>query len=327
MKKTKTNKHIQQPVVAPIFVKPQIAIFGLGRMGGQIARRLHTKNFPVFAWNRGEEHVKEIKQAGIPASQSIEDTVKRFSVKPRIFWIMLPHAVVDDFLFGKDEKSALGPHLQKGDIVIDGGNSFYKESVERSKKLAKIGVTFFDCGTSGGVWGERNGFALMVGGPKAAWKKIESIVQALSAGDNFALLGEAGAGHFAKMVHNGIEYGMMEAIGEGYGVLEASKFKYNLKDVTRVYQKGSVVRSWLIDLCRNIFETENFNKVSGKIDSNGEGEWTVKTGKELKVDVRVIADALKVRKESSLGKNQKKFSNKIVALMRKQFGGHEVHRK
>ncbi|HAO64839.1 TPA: decarboxylating 6-phosphogluconate dehydrogenase [Candidatus Taylorbacteria bacterium] len=314
-------------------MKPQIAIFGLGRMGGQIARRLHKNNFTVFAWNRGEEHVKEIKQAGIAASQNIDDVVKHFTAKQRIFWIMLPHAVVDDFLFGGSkgkstiEGGGLAPHLKKGDIVIDGGNSFYKESIERSKKLAKIGVTFFDCGTSGGVWGERNGFALMVGGPKLAWKKIEPVMQTLSAGDNYALLGEAGAGHFAKMVHNGMEYGMMEAIAEGYGVLEASKYKYNLKDVTRVYQKGSVVRSWLIDLCRNIFETENFKKVSGKIDSNGEAEWTIKTAKELKVDVRVIADALKVRNESASSKNQKKFSNKMVALMRKQFGGHEVHKK
>jgi 6-phosphogluconate dehydrogenase len=305
-------------------MKPQIAIFGLGRMGGQIARRLHKNNFTVFAWNRGEQPVKEIKQAGIAASQNIDDVVKHFTVKQRIFWIMLPHAIVDDFLFGKEH---LGPHLRKGDIVIDGGNTFYKESIERSKKLTNKGVTFFDCGTSGGVWGERNGFALMVGGPKAQWKKIEPIMKVLSAGDNYAWLGEAGAGHFAKMVHNGMEYGMMEAIGEGYAVLEASKFKYNLKDVTRVYQKGSVVRSWLIDLCRNIFEKENLKKVSGKIDATGEGEWTVKTGKELKVDVRVIADALKVRKESSNSKNQKKFSNKMVALMRKQFGGHEVYKK
>lgn len=312
-------------------MKPQIAIFGLGRMGGQIARRLHKNNFTVFAWNRSEKPVKEIKQAGIAASQNIDDVIKHFTAKQRIFWIMLPHAVVDDFLFGSNKKDGSGQglsgHLRKGDIVIDGGNSFYKDTIERSKKLAKKGITFFDCGTSGGVWGEKNGFALMVGGPKLAWKKIEPIVQTLSAGDNYAWLGEAGAGHFAKMVHNGIEYGMMEAIGEGYGVLEASKFKYNLKDVTRVYQKGSVVRSWLIDLCRNIFETENLKKVSGKIDATGEGEWTVKTGKDLKVDVRVIADALKVRKESAGSKNQKKFSNKMVALMRKQFGGHEVYKK
>jgi 6-phosphogluconate dehydrogenase len=310
-------------------MKPQIAIFGLGRMGGQIARRLHKNNFTVFAWNRGEDPVKEIKQAGIAASQNIDDVVKHFTAKQRIFWLMLPHAVVDDFLFGAGKKDEVGlaAHLRKGDIVIDGGNSFYKESMERSKKLAKKGIMFFDCGTSGGVWGERNGFALMVGGPKAGWKKIEPIIKVLSAGDNYAWLGEAGAGHFAKMVHNGIEYGMMEAIGEGYAVLEASKFKFNLKDVTRVYQRGSVVRSWLIDLCRNIFETENLKKVKGKIDATGEGEWTVKTGKELRVDVRVIADALKVRKESASSKNQKKFSNKMVALMRKQFGGHEVHKK
>jgi 6-phosphogluconate dehydrogenase len=310
-------------------MKPQIAIFGLGRMGGQIARRLHKNNFTVFAWNRGEEPVKAIKKDGIAASQNIEDIIKHFTAKQRIFWIMLPHAVVDDFLFGTGKKgeASLASHLKKGDIVIDGGNTFFKDTIERSKKLAKKGITFFDCGTSGGVWGERNGFAIMVGGPKPAWKKIEPIVKTLSSGDNYAWLGEAGAGHFAKMVHNGIEYGMMEAIGEGYAVLEASKYKYNLKDVTRVYQRGSVVRSWLIDLCRNIFETENFKKVVGKIDANGEGEWTVKTAKELKVDVRVIADALKVRKESSSTKNQKKFSNKMVALMRKQFGGHEVHKK
>jgi 6-phosphogluconate dehydrogenase len=129
------------------------------------------------------------------------------------------------------------------------------------------------------------------------------------------------------MVHNGIEYGMMEAIGEGYAVLNASQFKLNLSDVTRVYQQGSVVRSWLIDLCRNIFENEDIKNTSGKIDSNGEGEWTVKTGHELKVDVRVIEDALKVRRESVILKNQKKFSNKIVALMRKQFGGHAIHKR
>ncbi len=291
-------------------------------MGAQIARRLHKKGFKVVAWNRSPEPVKEIVKAGIFGTSDLNEAVEATKNQPRIFWIMLPHAIVDDFLFGKDH---LGPHLKKGDIVIDGGNSFFKDSQKRSARMAKKGIHYFDCGTSGGVWGEKNGFALMVGGPKEKWSIIEPIMAALSAGDNFAYCGASGAGHFVKMVHNGIEYGMMEAIGEGYAVLEASKFKLNMADVTRVYQQGSVVRSWLIDLCRNIFENEDVGATSGKIDATGEGEWTVKTGHEFGVDVRVIEDSLNVRRESADPKNQKKYSNKIVALLRKQFGGHAVH--
>ena len=314
----------------PMPTKPPLAIFGLGRMGAQIAKRLDKKGFKIVAWNRSPEPVKAIRRAGLFGTNDLKVAVDELTLVaqksriPRIFWIMLPHAIVDDFIFSKKH---LGAHLKKDDIVIDGGNSFYKDSMRRGAKLAKKGIHFFDCGTSGGVWGEKNGFALMVGGPKNKWLVIEPIIKALSAGDNYAYLGKAGAGHFTKMVHNGIEYGMMEAIGEGYAVLNASQFKLNLSDVTRVYQQGSVVRSWLIDLCRNIFENEDIKNTSGKIDSNGEGEWTVKTGKELGVDVRVIADALAVRYESADPKNQKKFSNKIVALMRKQFGGHAVHKK
>lgn len=303
-----------------------ITIFGLGRMGAQIVRRLHANNFEVRAWNRSEGPVEEItKKTKLQASSDLSEVIGwSANDKQRIFWIMLPHAIVDEFLFGK---SGLGKYLKKGDIVIDGGNSFYKLTMKRAVRMKRKGIHYFDCGTSGGVWGEKNGFALMVGGPKTKWSTIEPYVKALSAGDNYAYCGDSGAGHFVKMVHNGIEYGMMEAIAEGYAVMHASKFKLNLADVTRVYQNGSVVRSWLIDLCRNIFETEDIANTSGKIDSNGEGEWTVKTGKELGVDVRVIEDALKVRNESVNPKNQKKYSNKIVALMRKQFGGHAVHKK
>ncbi len=301
-----------------------IAVFGLGRMGGQIARRLHKNKWNVFAWNRSETPVVEFKKFGGFSSQEIKEVVAELTGEPRIFWVMLPHNIVDDFIFGSDQ---LGPHLKAGDIVIDGGNSFYKESQRRSADLKKKGVHFFDCGTSGGVWGEENGFALMVGGPKDQWEHVEPIFKLLSAGDNYGYMGESGAGHFVKMVHNGIEYGMMEAIAEGYAVMEASPFKLNLADVTRVYQKGSVVRSWLIDLCKNIFEQEDITTTSGKIDATGEGEWTVNAGKEFGVDVRVIEDSLQVRRESADPKNQTKFSNKIVALMRKQFGGHGIHKK
>ncbi|MEI6238236.1 MAG: decarboxylating 6-phosphogluconate dehydrogenase [bacterium] len=302
-----------------------INIFGLGRMGAQVARRLHKAGFNVNAWNRSPEPVAEIKKSGIFGTNDMEEIIKKNeSEGTRIFWIMLPHGIVEDFIFSKEH---LGKYLRKGDIVIDGGNSFYEESVRRGALLKRKGIFFFDSGTSGGVWGEKNGFALMVGGAKEKWPVVEPFFKALSSGNNYAYLGKAGAGHFTKMVHNGIEYGMMEAIGEGYAVLEASPFKLNLNDVTRVYQEGSVVRSWLIDLCRNIFENENVKKAIGKIDATGEGEWTVKTAKKLGVDARVIEASLKVRRESANPKNQKKFSNKIVALLRKQFGGHAIYTK
>lgn len=305
-----------------------MAIFGLGRMGMQIAKRLNKNGFDIVAWNRSPEPVRAVKRAGIFGTSDIGAAVERITSisarkkTPRIFWIMLPHAIVDDFLFSKEH---LAPHLRKGDIVIDGGNSYFKDSMRRADILAKKGIHFFDSGTSGGVWGEKNGFALMVGGVKSKWPILKPIFRTLSSGDNYAYLGKAGAGHFTKMVHNGIEYGMMEAIGEGYAVLNAGPFKLNLSDVTRVYQNGSVVRSWLIDLCRNIFDHEDVKGTTGKIDATGEGEWTVNTAKELGVDARVIEDSLDVRRESTDPKNQNKFSNKIVALLRKQFGGHAIH--
>jgi 6-phosphogluconate dehydrogenase len=306
--------------------KPTITVFGLGRMGAQIAVRLHRDGFPVYGWNRSADSdlVKHVKKSGVYVTDDLAQAVAKNTATPRIFWVMLPHEVTEEFIFSKEH---LGAFLKKGDIVIDGGNSFYKDSMRRAVSLARRGISFFDAGTSGGVWGEKNGFALMIGGTKEKWKIVEPIFKTLSSGDNYAYLGKAGAGHFTKMVHNGIEYGMMEAIAEGYGVLDASPFKLNLADVTRVYQTGSVVRSWLVDLCRNIFEHEDIKNTSGKIDMNGEGEWTVTVGKEFGIDVRVIADAVRVRKESADPKNQKKFSNKIVALMRNQFGGHALHMK
>lgn len=320
----------------------QIAIFGLGKMGSQIARRLQKNGFDVLSWNRSEKPRQEVAKAGVKTFADIGQLISQisqptltprpplpkgegefnngaFGSMPRVFWLMLPHDIVDEFL-----QNQLGQYLKPGDIVIDGGNSFYKDSIRRAEQLRPKGIHFFDCGTSGGVWGEKNGFALMVGGPAPLWPKIEPIFKCLSSGDNYGLVGQSGAGHFVKMVHNGIEYGMMEAIGEGYGVLKASDFNLDLAQVTKIYQQGTVVRSWLIDLCRNIFETENVNEISGLIAATGEGEWTVNAGKELGVDVRVIEDSLQVRRESEQPKNQTKFSNKIVALLRKQFGGHTV---
>jgi 6-phosphogluconate dehydrogenase len=300
----------------------KIAIFGLGRMGSQIARRLHDNKFQVLAWNRSQQPRDEAAKSGVKVFADVGQLVKEIFDEPRVFWLMLPHTIVDDFL-----QNQLGPHLKSGDIVIDGGNSFYKDSIRRAEALKAKGVVFYDCGTSGGVWGYEKGFALMIGGPKDQWHVIEPVMRVLSSGENYGLVGKNGAGHFVKMVHNGIEYGMMEAIAEGFGVLKASGFDLDLHQVTKIYQEGSVIKSWLVDLMRNIFEKEDVDSTSGFIEATGEGEWTVKTGKELGVDVRVIEDALKVRQESSDPKNQQKFSNKIVALLRKQFGGHSVDHK
>ncbi len=311
----------------------QLAVFGLGKMGAQIARRLYTNKFNILAWNRSEEPRKKLEEffgeSRIKNQESrvyanISDLVLNMDESPRIFWVMLPHKIVDDFLFGHDH---LGPHLKEGDIVIDGGNSFYKETLERARKLKEKGVHFFDCGTSGGVWGEKHGFALMIGGPKEIYPKTELIFKVLSSGKNYGLVGGNGAGHFVKMVHNGIEYGMMEAIAEGYAIMEKSQFKPDLKLVTQIYQEGSVVRSWLIDLMKDIYEKEDIEGTNGFINATGEGEWTVRAANELGVDARIIEDALKVRDESKDPKNQNKYSNKLVALLRKQFGGHGIEKK
>ncbi len=306
----------------------QIAVFGLGKMGMQIAKRLCNSGFTVLAWNRSEGPRQEFekfthgKKKSCLVFSSIDDLTASMKDSPRIFWLMLPSETVEDFLFSKE---LLGGVLKKGDIVIDGGNSHYKKSIERAGKLKEIGVHFFDVGVSGGVWGYENGFALMAGGQKENYKHIEPILKALSSGENYGLVGPSGAGHFVKMVHNGIEYGMMEAIGEGYGIMKESKMDLDLLQVTQIYQQGTVVRSWLIDLVRNIFEKEDIENTKGEIAMLGEGEWTVEAAKELGVDARVIEDSVNVRKESKDPKNQNKFSNKIVALLRKQFGGHKVN--
>lgn len=300
----------------------QLAIFGLGRMGAEIARRLHSKNFDVLAWNRSEGPRQEFSAVGGKTFATVEETVNAVTASPRVFWIMLPQEITDEFIL--DETSGLLHFLKPGDIVVDGSNSFYKDSMRRAKILQGKGIHFFDCGTSGGVWGEQRGFALMAGGPKEHWPQIEPIIQALSAGTNYGLVGPNGAGIFTKMVHNGIEYGMMEAIAEGYAVLEASEFNLDLGQVTKIYQQGSVITSWLIDLMANIFASEDIAGTKGMVAATGEGEWTVKAAKELGVDARVIEDALKVRNESQDPKNQDLFRNKILALLRKQFGGHAI---
>lgn len=300
-----------------------IGVVGLGKMGRQIARRLHKKGFKVIAWNRSPKPRQEFKRFGGKAADTIEGLVKALP-RPRVIWLMLPSGeTTGEFI--KEFIKLLSP----GDTIIDGGNSNFQDTTKRSKELARHKINFLDAGTSGGVWGERNGFSLMVGGDKKVFQKMEPVFRALAAGEgkNYGLVGANGAGHFVKMIHNGIEYGMMEAIGEGLAIINKWNSKINLAEVTRIWGKGSVVSSWLVDLARDIFEKENLNKVVGYVHHLGEGEWTIKTAKKLGVDARVIADSFQVRIESKQKRNQNKFSNKIVALLRNRFGGHEVTRR
>lgn len=300
-----------------------IGILGLGRMGMQIARRLHSRGFDVVGWNRGPEARAELAAAGAKTAETVDRLLGMLGA-PKIIWLMLPAGEVVE-----SQCQSLALTLAAGDIVIEGGNSFYKDSQRRAAKLAEKGIHFFDSGTSGGIHGEKNGFSIMVGGPKEVWPTVEPIFKSLAAGDgkNYGLVGPSGAGHFVKMVHNGIEYGMMEAIGEGLAILDASEFKLDLAHVAGIWSKGSVVSSWLIDLAKHSLETEKLDNVVGSIAHTGEGKWTIEVAKQLGVDVRVIEDAFTVREESLEQKNQQKFSNKIVALLRKQFGGHEVKYK
>lgn len=301
-----------------------IGVIGLGRMGIQIARRLHKKGHRVWAWNRSPAPRASFARFGGKTALTIPELVKKLK-RPRIVWVMLPAgATTEEVLLGK---SGLFHLLQKNDILIDGGNSFYEDSIRRAKTFAKRGVIFFDSGTSGGIHGEKHGFSLMVGGAKKSWPQVRPIFRDLAAGNSYGLVGSSGSGHFVKMVHNGIEYGMMEALAEGFALINKKDPRIDLAQVAKIWQQGSVISSRLVDWARDAFEKENLARVVGLVEHTGEGEWTIKVAKKLGVDVRVIKDALQVRRESAKPANQKLLRNKILALLRNRFGGHSVIRK
>ena len=295
----------------------KLGYIGLGKMGKNMVFRLLEQGVEVVAWNRSPEPLEEVKKAGAVASKDIPDLVSKLST-PRIIWIMLPQGpLVDEFI------AQVVPHLEKGDLVIDGGNSFYKDSVRRGEELSKRGIHFMDIGTSGGPGGARKGACLMVGGSREDFERIKELLKAIAAPESYGHFGDVGAGHFAKMVHNGIEYGMMEAIGEGAAILKNSPFNIDLREVFRVYNKGSVIESSLVGWTQEALEEDpELSDISTKIDATGEGEWTVDAAKEQGIDARVIDDSLKVRQESTPDSGD--FRAQIVSAMRGKFGGHSV---
>ncbi len=283
--------------------------------------RLLEQGVEVVAWNRSPEPLEEVEKAGAVAVKDLQSLILNLQ-SPRVIWLMLPAGeVTDQFI---DE---VLPLLSQGDLLIDGANSFYKDTLRRAEKIKPTGVHFMDIGVSGGPAGARSGACLMIGGAKEDFDRIKELVEKISAPNAYSYFGQVGAGHFAKMVHNGIEYGMMEAISEGGAILKASEFDFNLADVFRVYNNRSVIESRLVEWARQALEEDpDLESYSSKIGHTGEGEWTVKVAEELGVDAEVIEESFEVRVESDkVDENSPDgFRNKLTSAMRGKFGQHQV---
>ncbi|MSU55657.1 MAG: decarboxylating 6-phosphogluconate dehydrogenase [Candidatus Taylorbacteria bacterium] len=294
----------------------KLGYIGLGKMGKNMVLRMREKGVDVVAYNRSEAPRTEAKKVGIAVVDSIGALVGNLQ-KPRTVWVMVSNNGVDETL---DE---LIKHLDRGDTVIDGGNSMYKDSVRRAVELEKKGIDFLDAGVSGGPKGARDGACIMVGGKKKVYEKYENLFEDLSASGAFAYMGKSGAGHFVKMVHNGIEYGMMQAVAEGFAVMRASDFKLDLEKVANLYNHKSVVESRLVGWLSAGYEKygTDLEEISGTVAHTGEGEWTVKAAKELGVAVPIIESSFKFR---VMSEKNPSYAGKVLSTLRNQFGGHDA---
>lgn len=295
----------------------KIGLVGLGKMGFNLGQNLIDRKHEVVAFDLNTDAVKKLQAYGAQGAESLEQLVHSLQL-PRIIWIMVPHAVVDSVL---DE---LTTFLTKGDIVIEAGNSHYKESIRRYNQLKQAGIYFMDAGTSGGMEGARHGACYMVGGDPEAWRVVEPVFRDTAVENGYLYAGKAGSGHYLKMVHNGIEYGMMAAIGEGFEVLEKSGFDFDYEQVARVWNHGSVIRSWLMELTERAFSKDaRLDEIKGVMHSSGEGKWTVEEALDLQTATPVIAMSLLMRYRSL---DQDTFTGKVVAALRNEFGGHAVEK-
>ncbi|GGJ14979.1 phosphogluconate dehydrogenase (NAD(+)-dependent, decarboxylating) [Paenibacillus hunanensis] len=295
----------------------KIGLIGLGKMGMNLAQNLMDHKHEVVAFDLNKEAVKEITDLGAQGVGTIADMVSNLE-SPRIVWVMVPHGVVDSVL------GEIAPLLSENDIVIEAGNSHYKESVRRYNEMKQKGIRYMDAGTSGGMSGARNGACYMIGGDKEAWDVVEPIFRDTAVENGYLYAGEAGSGHYLKMVHNGIEYGMMAAIGEGFEVLEKSPYDFNYEKVARVWNNGSVIRSWLMELTENAFAKDGrLEEIQGIMHSSGEGKWTVEEAMDLQMATPVIALSLLMRYRSL---DNDTFTGKVVAALRNEFGGHAVEK-
>jgi 6-phosphogluconate dehydrogenase len=296
----------------------QIALIGLGKMGYNLGMNMHKHKHEVIAFDLNQQALESIKNKGIATAESIEQVVQSLKGR-RIIWLMIPAGQAVDLTIQQ-----LVPLLRSGDIIIDGGNSNYKDSMRRAKELETHGIDLLDCGTSGGMDGALNGVCAMIGGRKEAFSYCEPFIRDISIQDGYLYCGPSGSGHFVKMIHNGIEYGMMQAIAEGFEVLYKSEFNLDLKSVAGVWNHGSVVRSWLMELTENALSKDpKLESIKGIMHSSGEGKWTLETALEKQIATPVIALSLMMRYRSL---EDDTFSGKIIAALRNEFGGHAVEK-
>jgi 6-phosphogluconate dehydrogenase len=296
----------------------QLGIVGLGRMGMNMTRRLLKGKHKVIAYNRSPERTKEIAREGARGAYSIEELVQILK-PPRIVWLMIPAGRPVDETIGK-----LSRVLEKGDIIIDGGNSFYKDDLRHANELRSSGINYIDAGVSGGIWGLKVGYCLMIGGDRKICQYLEPIFKTLAPKGGYLFCGKTGAGHFVKMVHNGIEYGLMAAYGEGFEILNTSPYAEGLDfaKLAHLWNQGSVIRSWLLELAESAFKKDrNLSSIEGYVEDSGEGRWTVNQAIDLAVPAFVITSSLFQRFRS---RKTNTFSDRLQAALRREFGGHAV---
>lgn len=297
----------------------KIGLIGLGKMGANLAMNFKDHQHEVIGYDLSEAACESIAEKGIQVAKDMDDLIAKLD-KPRVLWLMLPCGGPMDSAI-----DALSEKLAADDIVIDDGNSRYTDSMQHAKICANKQIRFLDCGTSGGVSGARNGACLMVDGDKSAFDVVKDALADVAVDQGMTYTGKAGSGHFMKMVHNGIEYGMMQAIGEGFQLMKESGFDYDLVEVAKNWNHGSVIRGWLMEIVQSQLEKDpDLADVVGEVDASGEAKWTVETALEKNISMPVTALSLMVR---SASKDQEKFSSKMVAVMRNGFGGHNVKKK
>lgn len=298
----------------------KIGFVGLGKMGGRMVERLIRGGHEIVAFDPIRKAVKEAENKGAVPAGSLEELVDKLD-PPRAIWIMVPSGKPTE-----ETITTLSSFLREGDILIDGGNSFYKDSMRRAQALQAKGISLLDAGTSGGIWGLEIGYCLMIGGEDAAFEKVEPVFKTLAPDDGYAHVGPSGAGHFVKMVHNGIEYALLQGYAEGFEILNAKKeFKLDFEKIAHLWNQGSVIRSWLLELAEDAFKKDpHLRSIRGYVEDSGEGRWAVAEAIDNDVPAPVITLSLLERFRS---RQADSFSAKVIAALRNEFGGHGVKKK